>query len=127
MARKHVRSINEMFVIYESPEDKCWIAHGLQTDQMGYGDCVLDALVDYLRAIDQVLRAAAEEKDVQLLRSAPPEVQARLKTARPLPKEIYEIAHKRVRGQWPKDLNVEATPKSDDTIFKAQVQETVPA
>jgi hypothetical protein len=123
MARRRVRNIRETFVIYESAEDKCWIAHGLSTDQMGYGDCVVDALVEYMRAIDQVLRVASEEKDVQVLRKAPADVRARARSARKLPAEIYEIAYKRVRGRWPKDWSVEVAPESDDAVFKAKVHE----
>jgi|WetSurMetagenome_2_1015567.scaffolds.fasta_scaffold12491_7 hypothetical protein len=126
MARKRIRAFTETFVIYQSEEDKRWIAHGLRTDQMGYGDCMVDALVDYMKAIDQILRVAVEEKDIQILREAPPEVQARAKTAQRLPREIFEIAHKRVRGEWPADLTVEAM-SSDDAVYKAHVREPVPA
>jgi hypothetical protein len=125
MARKRIREFRETFVIYESVEDGRWIAHGLRTDQMGYGECVVDALVEYMRAIDQVMRVAAEEKDVKILRDAPPEVRARSKTAQPLPKEIYEIAHKRVRGTWPRELAVEVASTSGDAVFKARVNEPV--
>jgi hypothetical protein len=127
MARKQGKSFTEMCVIYESEEDKGWVAHGLRTDQIGCGDCVVDALVAYVRAVDNLLKVAGEEKDVQILREAPPEVQARQRTATPLPKEIYEIAHKRVRGTWPKGLPVEVSPSSSNAVFKRRMREPIPS
>ena len=113
-----------MFVIYESAEDKCWIAHGLRSDQIGMGDCIVEALVAYMRAIEHALRAAAEGKDVTLRRLAPPEIRALARTARLLPREVFEIAYKRLKGRWPEDLSVSAPPGSD-AVFKGKVEDPV--
>ena len=91
-------------VIYESTADKCWIAHSLRTDQIGTGDCVLDALVDLMRAIHALLEIATKEDDIEILREAPAEIQRKAQDAQPLPEEIYEIAHKMVTGAWPSGI-----------------------
>jgi len=96
--------VRDTCVIYESRQDECWIAHSLRTDQIGTGGCVVEALEDLLRAIDQVMRLAAEDEDVQVFREAPARIRKMVRTAKPLPREIYEIAHKRVRGEWPKEF-----------------------
>jgi hypothetical protein len=98
----------ETFVLYESREDDCWIAHGLRTDQIGTGQDAVHALADGIRAVDAVLEAAAERPDLKAYREAPPEIQKLARTAAVLPDEIYEIAHKMARGEWPKNLGAVA-------------------
>ncbi|MDY7011139.1 MAG: hypothetical protein SVV80_10370 [Planctomycetota bacterium] len=98
------QELNDMCVIYESRQDNCWIAHSLRTDQIGTGDCVVNALADLLKAIEQIFDLANQEKDISVLREAPTRIQQMAKTADPLPREIYEIAYKRVHGEWPKDI-----------------------
>ncbi len=119
-------SPRETCVIYKSLEDACWVAHGLRTDQIGMGDSIVEALADFMRAIDQVRKVAAQGRNVALYRPAPAEIRAKAKTARPLPREIYEIAHKKVYGKWPADLPVTVKPRSRQT-FKAVVDEPLPA
>jgi len=121
-ARRH--SPGDTCIIYRSVEDGCWIAHGLHTDQIGTGDCVVDALVDFMKTLDQIARVAATEKDVELYRPAPPEIQARAKNAKKLPAEICEIAHKTLYGKWPNGWHF--TPPSRGTL-KTTVRELVPA
>lgn len=50
--------LRDTCVIYYSREDKCWVAHSVRTDQIGMGDCVVHALADLMRAVEQVLRIA---------------------------------------------------------------------
>jgi hypothetical protein len=83
MAARPKRRFRETCVIYESSEDGCWVVHGLRTDQIGTGNCVVDALADFMKAIDQVLKIASQGKNISVLRPAPPEVRAMAKTARP--------------------------------------------
>ena len=99
-----IRQIKDICVIYESRQDNCWIAHSLRTDQIGTGDCVVNALADLLKAVQQILNLAKQEDDIAVLREAPTRIQRMAKTAQTLPREIYEIAHKRVHGEWPKDF-----------------------
>jgi len=120
------RKFHETCVIYESAEDGCWVAHGVRTDQIGTGDCIVDALVDYMRAIVEVLRVAAKGKNITIYRLAPPEVRDLAKKAAALPKEIYEIAHRKVFGKWPADIPVKVDPQPRRP-FKARVEELLPA
>jgi hypothetical protein len=114
----------ESCVIYYSPDDKCWIAHGLRTDQVGTGDCVVDALADLMKAIDQILALARQEGDIEVLREAPPEIQKRAQSAKQLPIELCEIAHKKVRGTWPAELKV-ASPETEEYVTR--IEEPIPA
>jgi hypothetical protein len=124
MPAKTKRRLRETCVLYESSEDGCWIAHGLRTDQIGTGNCVVDALADFMKAIDQLLKIAAQGKNISVLRPAPPEVRAMAKSARPLPREIYEIAHKKLYGRWPREFCVAAPPKQ---TYKTTLSEPLPA
>jgi hypothetical protein len=109
MARRH--TIQETAVIFQSVEDECWIAHGLRTDQIGTGDSIVNALADLIRALEAVAAQARRDPSISLLRKAPPEIQARAKTARKLPQELYEIAHRRAKGSWPAELIVGVEPQ----------------
>lgn len=101
----------DTFAIYFSKTDKCWIAHSLRTDQFGTGDCVLNAFVDGMKAVDQVIELAGKHKDIDILHEAPKEIKEIAKHAMHLPDEISEIAHKKLYGKWPKELPVEFKPK----------------
>jgi len=107
--KRKQRKFKDRCVIYESAADKCWIAHSLGTDQIGTGDCVLDALVDLMRAIHTLLEIAAEEDGITIFREAPAAIRQKTEDAQPLPGEIYEIAHKMVTGDWPSDLQLGVT------------------
>jgi len=48
-------SFKDEFIVYYSKEDQSWIAHSLYTDQLGYGDCVVNAIVDLLIATKNLL------------------------------------------------------------------------
>ena len=124
MPARPKRRFRETCVIYESSEDGCWLAHGLRTDQIGTGNCVVDALADFMKAIDQVLKIASQGKNISVLRPAPPEVRAMAKTARRLPREIYEIAHKKVYGHWPQEFCVAAPSRQ---TFKTTLSEPLVA
>src|SRR3982751_5626770 len=91
----------ESAVIYHSREDECWIAHSLRTDQIGTGNRIVDALADLIRAVDQVRRVAKADRTVALHRDAPKDIQRLAKRAKPLPREIYEVAHRMVHNEWP--------------------------
>jgi len=121
MPRERIK-LNETLVIFYSDEDQRWIAHGLRTDQIGDGDSVIAALEDGIRAIDAVLSVAHDDPTVAVLREAPADVQARARNSTPLPREIYEIAHRRARGDWPDEVPVDVTPKSSAS-FKTEIGE----
>lgn len=114
MANRHTKSkpqrVTDVFAIYYSKKDKCWIAHSLRTDQFGTGDSLVDALVDGMKAVDQVVALAKKQPKVKLFCDAPAEIQQIAKNAKRLPYEVYEIAYKKLYGNWPKDLEVEFKP-----------------
>lgn len=104
MAKRHSKNgkrFADTFAIFYSGEDKCWVAHSLRTDQFGTGKSVLDAFVNGMRAVDQVVALAAKKPGIQVFSEAPQEIQQIARRAQPLPKEIYDIAHKQLYGEWP--------------------------
>jgi hypothetical protein len=125
MSKTHRRKkAHDACVIYYSREDRCWIAHGLRTDQIGTGDCVVHALADLMIALQELADLAAEDPSIAMLREAPPAVQKKARSAQPLPRELYEIAHKIVHGEWP-DIEVRVAPNRQQR-FRAEL-ETAPA
>jgi len=91
-------------VIYFSRADGCWISHSLRTDQIGTGDCIINALADNLKAVAQVAIAAKEDPTLVLFREAPKAIRDKAQKAEELPREMYEIAHKMVHGSWPDEI-----------------------
>jgi len=94
----------DTFVIFYSKPDECWVAHSLRTDQFGTGDCVVDAFVDGMKAVDSVCEIARRDRSVEIFHDAPNELFEIAKNAKPLPKEVYEIAHKILYGDWPEQI-----------------------
>ena len=90
----------DTFVIYPSElEQGVWVAHSLNTDQIGTGECVLEAYVALLRALRALLEEAGKNPKLCLLNPAPKEVRDRCKHARRLPLEIVEIASMMLDGK----------------------------
>lgn len=100
MARK-TKQPTDSVVIYWSAEDKCYTAHSLRTDQIGLGPRIVDALAEVMRAVAYAKEVADGDSRVSLLHEAPKDIQQLAKKAKPLPLEIYDIAHKMVTGEWP--------------------------
>lgn len=123
--KERTTQIRDTIVIYHSAEDGCWIGHSLRTDQIGTGGSVIEALADAIRAVDQVLDLAAHDKSIAAFREAPDEVKQIAKSSKALPEELYEIAHKMARGNWPAELPVAVNPSGGS--FKAQVHEPMAA
>ena len=101
-------------VIYASTEDRCWLAHGLYTDQIGTGEDLADALRDYIVAVEQVMEAVAADETINPFRRAPVDVFKLFENAVDIPREIYEIAHRRATGDWPEEFNCPVHPPSDE-------------
>jgi len=90
----------DTFVIYPSEQEEgFWVAHSLNTDQIGTGECVLDAFVAVLRAMRALLEEAGRNPKLRLLSPAPKEVRERCKHARRLPMEFIEIASMILEGK----------------------------
>lgn len=106
-------------LIYYSPEDERWIAHSLHTDQIGTGECVTEALADLIQGLVNLFALAAEHPDIEIFREAPQNIKQMIRSAKPLPGEIFDIAYHRVHGDWPKDFAVSST--SIKHKFKTEV------
>jgi hypothetical protein len=122
--KEKIAGFKDTLVIYHSQEDGCWIAHSLRTDQIGTGVDMGRALADAIRGIDQLLEIAKEDETVAYLREAAPKIQDMASASKPLPKEIYEVAHKLARGEWPDDIDPAFTAQNDDETFTAELCET---
>jgi hypothetical protein len=120
---KRKANLKESMVIYWSDEDKCWIAHTLKTDQIGTGERIVDALADVLKALQMIHEEASKDRSLAVLRDAPKEIQDMRRTAKKLPMEIYEVAHKMVHGKWPEDWNPPEPKKGKNKPFQAQIQD----
>ena len=113
----------DIFAIFYSEEDQYWVAHSLRTDQFGTGDCVVDALIDGMKAVDQVIALSKKKPEIQILSEAPEEIKQIVQTAKRLPDEIYEIAHKKLYGNWPSYKVKIDIPHTDS--FKRRVMESI--
>jgi len=120
--RKKGRPFEDSMVIYFSQDDSCWIAHTLNTDQIGTGADIVEAVADALKALRQVFALAKEDPTIAPLRKAPPEIFEMKRHATRLPGELFEIAHLRAHGKWPEDLKL-VGPESANTSFAAKIPE----
>lgn len=116
-----VKNFEDTALIYHSQEDGCWIAHSLRTDQIGTGVDMGRALADLIRGIDSLLEVAREDETMAYLREAPDDIKARAAASRKLPREIYEVAHKIARGEWPEEIDPAFMAQDDDEEFTAEV------
>lgn len=119
MATKKQNYSDEV-VIYWSEEDGCWIAHTIRTDQIGTGERIVDALADALKAVSSIIEEAGKDPTLALYRDAPNEIKDIAKTAKQLPLEIYEVAHKMVHGKWPEDWNPPEPREDGNEAFKVK-------
>jgi hypothetical protein len=113
-----MKNFDDTVYLYFSEEDGCWIAHSLRTDQVGTGIDMGRALADLIRAVDQVVDFARQDKTIQIFCDAPKEVQDRAALAKPLPLEIFEIAHRIARGQWPDELAIVSRDEAGSFVGK---------
>ncbi len=109
---KKLSSFKDKCVIYYSRADHAWIAHSLRTDQLGYGECVVDALVDLLIGTRNLLALKRKDPDIELFHSPPPKIKRYVKNASPLPPVLWEIALGRFLKKIPYRIHVDV-PKSD--------------
>jgi len=92
----------DLWVIYPSRlEPGQYVAHSLRTDQVGVGDCVLDAYLELAANIRGLLREAKRDPRIEIYQEAPPAIWKLAAKARPLPREIEEIAAQRLTGHMP--------------------------
>jgi hypothetical protein len=117
----------DTLIIYHSEDDGCWIAHSLNTDQIGTGGDIVEAVADALKAVRQVCALAKQDSTVAHLRKAPPEIFEMKKHATRLPGELFEIAHMRAHGKWPEDLKIVATEANTSYAAKIPEESLCPA
>ena len=74
----------------------------------------MDAFTDLLGGMINLVHLANREKDINLRREAPPNIQRRAERAKPIPRELYEVACKITRGDWPGEIrfNAESTKRN---------------
>jgi hypothetical protein len=113
--------VRDTIVIYHSPEEGGWIAHGLRTDQIGIAATPVDALAQLIRLVNRLLEEAAVDNSIATYREAPFEIQEMANRSKELPKEVVEVAHWKALGKWPEDWQFQP-PKNDDS-FVVQVEE----
>ncbi len=121
--RQSVGPFPDRCVIYWAPKDKCWVAHSLRMDQIGTGHGVVDALAALLRAVSFVIEDAAQDPTLAVFREAPPEVQVLADSAKRLPKEVFDIAHKVAIGKWPQELPPVRFRAKSNLPWKAAISE----
>ena len=117
-------AFEDMVVIYSSEEDGGWVAHSLRTDQIGIGGGIADALAEVMRAVTSVCILAAKDRTIQYLREAPENIQQLADASDALPREIYEVAYRKVTGTWPKGWDV-TQPTGGTRAFNAKILEPV--
>ena len=93
-------------LIYYSSEDACWVAHSLETDQIGTAGKIINALADLIRAIRSINELAKSDDSIRTKRKAAPAILEKAKTAQTLPPEAYAVADKISRGVWPSSLRL---------------------
>jgi len=93
-------------LVYYSLSNEFWVAHGLHVDQIGTGISMLSALVDFLVGVENLKDLANKREDIAFWREAPKKIKDRAKKAIKLPLELYSMAHKKVIGQWPKEVKL---------------------
>lgn len=113
-------SFKDEFLVYYSVQDKSWIAHSLHTDQLGYGDCVVNAIVDLLIGTKNLLKLKRKDPEIEVFCEAPEEILNRRKKAKLLPPVLWEVAMERFskKLQYPAHFDV-----PQNTQFTHKVKE----
>jgi hypothetical protein len=117
---ERIKSFKDECVIYFSQEDRSWIAHSLYTDQLGYGDCVVDALVDLFVGTQNLIALHVKDPTIEVFCDAPKEIQNLRKTAKPLGNALLQVAYERYvkKLPWPMHIDI-----PENELFKTQFSE----
>lgn len=116
--KKVVPDIDYACLVYNSSADGCWIAHSLKTDQIGTGECVINALADMIKAVNQVHELAKKGSDIAFYQPPPKSILSKMKKARELPIQFIEIAYRIATNQWPNDAGQLIVNMPKNTPFK---------
>ena len=91
---------HDVWVIYPSREDHGrYIAHSLRTDQIGVGECIVDAIVELTIALRTLAKETKRDPHLNPYRDAPTEVWDMLNRAKKLPAEVLEVAAMHLKGR----------------------------
>jgi hypothetical protein len=66
--------LRETIVVFYSPGDGGWIAHGLRTDQVGIAARPLDAVAQAIRLVSKLFEEASLDPSIAIYREAPDEI-----------------------------------------------------
>ena len=81
-------------------------------------------MADAIKVVNCLLAEAQDDPTIAVLRDAPAVIQKLARKAHKLPGELFEIAHKKATGHWPKDLNIDVAPDAPhDQSYTAELQE----
>jgi len=69
-------------VIFFSKEDKCFISHSIDCDQIGMGETKLEAIKDLGRALKSCYELAQKDKTIAFYREVPEDIKNIWKTAK---------------------------------------------
>jgi len=105
-AKRKPIPVKDDFVIYYSNTDKSWIAHSLRTDQLGFGDCVVDAIADLMVGLHNLYELAKKDTEIIVNCEAPEDIKKLAKNAKKLDDCILDIAIKKFRNRWPKNYQI---------------------
>ena len=104
-----IKGFNDCIAIYK--EDGRWIAHSIETDQIGVDKDMVLALADLIKTVKTVLAMSEKDKTIAYLRKAPQDIIDKVNSATPLPKSIFEAACEIEKGEWhKKDVSVSFKP-----------------
>jgi len=111
-------------LIYYSEQDKSWVAHSLHTDQLGYGDCVVNAIVDLLIGTKNLLELKRKDTEIEVFCQAPKEIFESCEKAIPLPDVLWEVALDRFSKKLLYEVYVDI-PQDSQFIYQFQEPQLV--
>jgi hypothetical protein len=63
-----------------------------------------------MRGIQNLAHLANNDKEIELWRGAPESIRKRASKAQRMPEELYAVARKSLRGEWPEDIEFSIEP-----------------
>ncbi len=116
MNKNEIKPFKDRIVIYR--ENNRWVAHSIETDQIGVDEDIVIAIVDLVKAVNTILKVASKDNSIKYKRKAPKKVISKIDNAVKLPDDVYRIACDILNKKWPqKDVTVTITPKNNRQSF----------
>ena len=114
----------DRIVIYR--EDGRWVAHSIETDQIGVDEEMIVAVADLIKTVYHLLEIAEKDKTIVIKRKAPKEIIDKEKKSIILSDDIFNIACEMAMGKWSQNaVDIKLTPKkvTQNYSVNAQLQE----